>query len=265
MSGPARVVTFALALLAVFAGAAAVGYAVGPLDRGQTTVEESHGGEAEAMAEPGPPAATGLRAEITSTAPIAFRIATPTGTPVRSYDVQHERPMHLIAVRNDLATFSHVHPTRRGDRWLSRLRLPPGAYTAYADFSPEGRRAVLSEPLVIPGAWRARPLPAPAATAKTGPYVVELDTADITAEQPAMLSFRVLRDGEDVEVDPYLGARGHLVVLRAGDLAYLHTHADEDALDFETTFPSPGRYRAFLQFSVGGEVQTAGFTVEVPE
>lgn len=59
----------------------------------------------------------------------------------------------------------------------------------------------------------------------------------------------------------HLGARGHLVILREGDLAYLH--ADADALEFETTFPTPGRYRAFLQFVGGGAIRTAAFTLEV--
>ena len=56
---------------------------------------------------------------------------------------------------------------------------------------------------------------------------------------------------------PYLGARGHLVVLREGDLAYIHAHAEEDELAFDVPFPSEGRYRLYLQFKVGGAVETA--------
>jgi hypothetical protein len=54
------------------------------------------------------------------------------------------------------------------------------------------------------------------------------------------------------------------VLLREGDLGYLHTHADADRLEFGATFPSAGRFRAFLQFSVGGAVRTAAFTLVVP-
>ena len=70
-------------------------------------------------------------------------------------------------------------------------------------------------------------------------------------------------------MDDYLGAKGHLVALREGDLAYLHTHpaegeghaqGDGGAIGFETEFPSEGRYRLFLQFKHDGEVHTAAFT-----
>ena len=64
------------------------------------------------------------------------------------------------------------------------------------------------------------------------------------------------------------------LALRAGDLAYLHTHPGEAAepgvaggpdVEFMTTFPSPGNYRLFLDFQVDGEVRTAELTVDVEE
>jgi hypothetical protein len=69
-------------------------------------------------------------------------------------------------------------------------------------------------------------------------------------------------------IQPYLGARGHLVALRQGDLAYLHAHPEEHegaahAIPFAAEFPSAGSYRLFLQFRVAGVVHTAAFTVAV--
>jgi len=64
-------------------------------------------------------------------------------------------------------------------------------------------------------------------------------------------------------VEPYLGASGHLVALREGDLAFLHVHPEADRLAFDAQFPSPGRYRLFLQIKTGGVVRTAAFTHEV--
>jgi hypothetical protein len=66
-----------------------------------------------------------------------------------------------------------------------------------------------------------------------------------------------------VEVQEYLGARGHLVALRQGDLAFLHVHPDESSQRFMATFPTAGAYRLFLQFKVDGRVHTAAFTQEV--
>jgi hypothetical protein len=67
----------------------------------------------------------------------------------------------------------------------------------------------------------------------------------------AELGYAITRDGKPVETEPYLGAGGHLVALREGDLAFLHVH------------PTEGRYRLFLQFKVDGRVETVAFTREV--
>ncbi len=64
-------------------------------------------------------------------------------------------------------------------------------------------------------------------------------------------------------MQPYLGALGHLVVLREGDLAYVHAHADEGRLALRRSLSrTPGRYRLFLQFKVAGTVETVRFEVD---
>ena len=77
-----------------------------------------------------------------------------------------------------------------------------------------------------------------------------------------MFAVTVTRDGAPVETEPYLGAGGHLVALREGDLAFLHVHPTE-GLGFMATFPSAGRYRLFLQFVHAGQVRTVAFTQAV--
>jgi hypothetical protein len=79
------------------------------------------------------------------------------------------------------------------------------------------------------------------------------------------LRFTISKNGRPVKTEPYLGAGGHLVALREGDLAFLHVHPteDDDAIGFEATFPTTGAYRLFLQFKVDGVVQTVAFTQEV--
>ena len=64
--------------------------------------------------------------------------------------------------------------------------------------------------------------------------------------------------------EEYLGAGGHLVALREGDMAFLHVHpTDDHAAAFAATFPTEGSYRLFLQFKHEGRVQTVAFTQEV--
>ena len=75
-------------------------------------------------------------------------------------------------------------------------------------------------------------------------------------------------EGPVEDLEPYLGALGHLVALRESDLAFLHVHPETDEgsgprISFRATFPSEGRYRLFLQFAHAGGVKTAAFTLEV--
>src|SRR5699024_680787 len=80
-------------------------------------------------------------------------------------------------------------------------------------------------------------------------------------------------NGEPVtELEPYLGAFGHLVALRQGDLAYLHVHPHGEApqagetsgpqVPFEATAPTPGRYLLFFDCQVDGQVYTAPLVSE---
>jgi hypothetical protein len=174
--------------------------------------------------------------------------------------------MHLILVRRDLTGFQHLHPRMQaGGTWEAEAApLAPGSYRVFADFEA-GDRHTLGTDIAVPGSFAGRPFPAPSATATAGAYKVTLDAESLRTGGENELRFEVSRDGRPVEVGTYLGARGHLVILREGDLAYLHNHADEDELAFESGFPSVGRYGAYLQFSVDGTVQTAVFTLEVNE
>ena len=90
------------------------------------------------------------------------------------------------------------------------------------------------------------------------------------AGEETALEFAVTKGGHPVEdLQPYLGADGHLVALREGDLAFLHVHPEEEhgapnEIVFNAAFPTAGRYRLYLQFRHDGVVRTAEFTVEVP-
>ena len=66
------------------------------------------------------------------------------------------------------------------------------------------------------------------------------------------------------DLEPYLGAYGHLVVIRAGSLDYVHAHPEDGPagpeVTFEVAFERPGRHRMFFEFQHGGAVHTAAFT-----
>ncbi len=205
---------------------------------------------------------TTLPAGVPST--LSFRINAADG-PVTTYTTTHDRKLHLIVVRRDLATFQHVHPVLGADgTWSVPLTLAePGPYKVYADFAPEDRAdaLVLATDLTVPGSYTPSPRGVDTRTATATGDTVTLD-GSLTAGQESPLSLQVTRKGGPVALQPYLGAFGHLVVIRAGDLAYLHVHPEEgEGLRFLADVPTAGPYRAFLDYRHDDVVRTAAFTL----
>lgn len=207
---------------------------------------------------------------------LRFRILDQADRPVTAFDLAHTKRMHVIVVRRDLTGFQHLHPEMAPDgTWSVPLRLPQaGTYRLFADFTKDGEASTLADDLRVDGDADLRDLPPAASQALSEPggYDVDLGSvdghSDAHAGEETSLRFKVSRDGEPAVLQPYLGAGGHLVALREGDLAFLHVHPTGDAgkdgsVEFEATFPTAGNYRLFLQFKVGGELQTVAFTEEV--
>jgi hypothetical protein len=125
---------------------------------------------------------------------------------------------------------------------------------------------VLGTDLAVTGPTDLAPTAPLARTATVDGYTVTLD-GDLVAGAHSMLALSISRDGEPVtDLDRYLGAYGHLVALREGDLAYLHVHPEEGepgpTVEFGSEVPSPGRYHLYLDFQHDGVVHTAAFTLE---
>ena len=200
-----------------------------------------------------------------------FRVVDDNGHPVRDFCDEHGARLHLIIVRRDLSDYHHIHPRLAADgTWSIPVRLSePGAYRAFADFRTKERSAVLGTDLFAPGDFTPRALPGPSRTQQVDGYSVRLGGERARAAGETHLHFTVSRNGREItDLEPYLGARGHLVALREGDLAYLHVHPQEGpepgaGITFGAEFPSAGRYRLFLQFRHAGRVHTTAFTEEV--
>ncbi|MHA6796513.1 hypothetical protein ACVGVM_23830 [Pseudonocardia bannensis] len=215
--------------------------------------------------------------EVGRTAEFAFRITGSDGAPVTAFDVEHDKRLHLVVIRRDAAGFQHLHPALGPDGvWRTPLTLPGGGvWRAYADFVPTGGPALtLGTDLFVPGGF----VPfthAPSRVAEVDGYQVRLDGL-LTTGGPARVFATISRGGAPVtDLEPHLGAFGHLVALRQGDLAYLHVHPDAampaptdrsgPGIAFTAEIPSAGGYRLFLDFQHGGIVHTAEFTVSAPE
>jgi hypothetical protein len=199
----------------------------------------------------------------------AFRIERSPEQTVRDFQVEHTKRMHLIVVRSDLTGFQHLHPTMADDgTWRGSIRLRKGGeYRMFADFKHAGKRRALAADVPVAGEFKRVRLPAPAPYTRTdGGLGVGLHHHGSGAGVPAHVQFEVVKQGRPVtaELQPYLGAMGHLVAIREDDLKYLHTHPDGDAPAFHVEYPTTGNYRVFVQFRHRGRVHTAAFTVAVP-
>lgn len=207
---------------------------------------------------------------------LAFRIERADGSVVTEFAESHDKELHLIVVRGDGSEYRHVHPTRDADGTWS---LPwswnaAGSYRVFADFTPDADDATgvtLTRTIPVDGPLTTVD-PAPSRIDEVDGFTVELE-GDLVAGRTSDLSVSVTRGGEPVTaLEPYLGAFGHLVALREGDLAYLHVHAEGDEPDagdtagpsvgFAAEAPTAGRYLLYFDFQVDGAVHTAAFVVD---
>lgn len=294
MNAAGKLAGYTLGVAALFGVATGVGSAVGPFDQPAIAEHDESGHSAGSAEETAAADAVGgltvsqdgYALALTQTSVVAadealvsFQITGPDGAPVVDYTEAHDEDLHLVAVRRDMAGYQHVHPTLADDgTWSVPLDLgAAGEWRIFADFTPTdlGDGLTLGADLSVAGSYEPVPLPEPSRTATVDEYEVTL-TGDLVPGQESELTLSVRRDGAPVtDLQPYLAAYGHLVVLRDGDLAYLHVHpagepgdgATEPGPDvtFYATAPSTGTYRLFLDFQHADVVRTAEFTVTTGE
>ena len=218
--------------------------------------------------------------EVGRTGELSFTIFDAEGSPVTDFTVSHEKKLHLIVVRTDGAAFQHVHPTLDGSTgtwslpWTWRAA---GTYRVFADFVPTGETAVtpavtVSRTVDVAGELTPAPVTSVVRTDTVDGYEVSV-SGDLKARQSTQLQVEVTKDGEPVTtLEPYLGAFGHLVALRDGDLAYLHVHPEGESpaagttggptISFVVEAPTAGRYLLYLDFQIDSTVRTATFVLE---
>jgi hypothetical protein len=222
------------------------------------------------------------------------------------FETVHERQYHLFVIGQDLEHFEHIHPVQQPDgSWALDVTLPkPGFYKVLSDFMPSGGAAqLIARPVVTAGypgdvtGSRARLVPDANLTKTAGGITaaVSFDPPTFVAGLYGHLKF-MLSDtatGRPVtDLQTYLGAYGHTLIMSEDMLDYVHTHSldilnagDEDSepvflippgadlealrggpeVVFDGLMPKPGRYRAWTQFRRNGTLHTFTTTFEVRE
>ena len=282
-SPAAKLGAYAVVLAVVLGAGAAVGSAFGPEPSDEDHEPAAHdGGHADAAPEE--PATAhpaglaisqeGYTLDLRTTVVDAARpaqlelvIEGPDDLPLTDYEVEHEKELHLVIVGRDLVDYAHVHPQRdeRGTWTVTTPPLQPGSHRVYADFVPAGAEGItLAADLDVPGTRSATEPRQPSDGANVEGFDVQFE-GELVAGTESELTLTVSREGQPVtDLEPYLGALGHLVAIREGDLAYLHVHPLDETegaggpqVRFAVEVPTAGRYALFFDFSHGGVVRTA--------
>jgi hypothetical protein len=207
-------------------------------------------------------------------------------TPILNYDVEMERTMHMIVVRDDFATFAHLHPafdTTSGTFSRTFTKAPNHRYYVYADTTPHDvgqqvfRFTMESDGPVAAGRPSFEPS-SPAASA--GPYTVTLAATTLPANQPKALNLTISQNGRPAhDLGTYLGAAAHVVFINTSTLAYVHLHPvgregsmNESMMNMKAeagpflqmmlpALPA-GTYKLWIQFrGANDQVYTAPFTI----
>lgn len=209
--------------------------------------------------------------------PIMLQITMKDGKPIVGFDLTHEKLLHFMIVSKDLSYFNHIHPAYMGAGVFEVANEFPsgGEYRFIADFKPTRGDAMTKMAWIkVPG----DPVPAvplereTTLTDETDGKRVDLSINALEAREDTTFIFTIRDQATNEPVtnlQPYLGAIGHVVVLSEDGERYLHVHAEEDqgagpTAQFETSFPRSGLYKLWAQFQQDGQVFTASYTINVP-
>jgi len=208
--------------------------------------------------------------------PVELRIMLhdASGQMLKEFEPTHTKLAHLIIVREGLDEFAHLHPTVDATGNITATHTFPsgGSYLVFLDHKPVGKPPATSQAkLVVEGDSP----PAPALKPDV-PGTIEGDGLQATVsmrsstDNAQVVNFKVQDErGKPVsDLEPYLGAMGHLVVLSADGGQYVHAHpltesAPDGNVEFEVHFPGPGTYKGWGQFQRGGRVFTIPAVMKV--
>ncbi|MCS7024191.1 MAG: hypothetical protein NZV14_05285 [Bryobacteraceae bacterium] len=207
---------------------------------------------------------------------MAFRVEDPkSGQTVRQFEIVHEKLFHLFLISEDLEYFAHEHPDFDEKQGIFRFRtsLPKaGAYRVLSDFFPAGSVPQMHvRTLYVPGkAEKPKPLQPDVSPQQSVNLNVELtmEPAEPLAGFKTLMFFRLSpKHGKPFQLEPFLGAWGHMLAASQDLIDLVHTHpflADGGPqVQFNMIFPREGIYRVWVQFQSRGEVNTVAFNIPV--
>lgn len=201
------------------------------------------------------------------------------GKAIAKFDTFQEKLMHLIIVSDDLQFFSHLHPTYKDNgQFQVEASFPKaGGYTFFSDYKPTAQTEQISVlKTQVPGITIAAPEIdiKRSKTFNDTQVNLALSKPTVKAGKEVTLMFK-LQDAANnqplTDLQPYLGEKGHLVILRQSSSLtaadYIHAHALNNTptgqVHFMASFPQAGKYKLWGQFNRNGKIITADFWINV--
>jgi hypothetical protein len=175
-----------------------------------------------------------------------------------------------VIVRDDLEQFTHEHPVLGADGVfeLHHLFSAAGEYHLFADVAPKsaGSQVLMAKLRVAGKTERLNRQERPRIQEIDG-LRIELKTGTIPLKRTSEICFNV---EPTTGLQPYLGARAHLIAIHDDALTFVHAHVDESkstdgTFVFLGRFPQPGRYRIWIQLKRNEKLLTSEFTLEARE
>jgi heavy metal-binding protein len=208
-----------------------------------------------------------------------IEVRDPVGSAeVSSFSPLHERLFHLFIVSRDLSYFAHLHPEPAPKGFDVDVDLGPGVYTLISDFAPAGGAPQLVHRTIVTPGYRLSPFGSPDLRPDMEEKIVDGVRVSVESQpkllKPSVLRF-TLRDAVTgtplTDLEPFLGAPGHLLIVNADLTTAIHAHPDSKDTQtsigpdvvFAPTFGTAGVYKMWGQFQRAGKVFTASFAVNV--
>ena len=213
-----------------------------------------------------------------------------SGALVNNFNTVHEKLFHLFVISQDLAHYQHIHPIQQPDGTFVVQTVFPeeGNYYIVSDFSPGGGwPQIVRRTLVTVGA-KGTTKPAVSTvvpdtvldkTVDGVRFKLKLEPGKSVAGVPTVLRYDLTDSQTGLPVsdlEPYLGAWGHTVIMSEDGQDYVHSHPQTSirrngpaklmappAILFDSFFPRPGRYRIWSQIQRHKKVTTVSFDLDV--
>jgi Cu+-exporting ATPase len=240
--------------------------------------------------------------DVTLDAPSTIRPGRPVELTVEIRDTErrlvtdlvrtHQVWMHMIISRADLGTFAHLHPepTDTAGVYTVTATFPTGGeYLVHTELRRNGEMADVldTHTLTVAGAQPTATLVPTTDIRSWSGHAVRItldgrarvgDDSDLTLRF-AHVDSHGRATGPVTDLQPYLGAAGHVVIMRGDGSTFAHRHAETfddhgrpvlalpgtrfgPELELHVRFDRPGAYRLWAQFELAdGTVVTAPFTL----